>query len=331
MRPAAQRLADPAELAEFAVPPEWPALTADEVREHGPDASYVVREGGDLRARCSVWWTSVPTLVGHRLGVVGHYGAADGAAARLVLDAACAELARRGCTLAVGPMDGNTWRRYRLVVDRGSEPPFFLEPANPDTWPGHWADAGFTALAHYSSALNTDLSRRDARAPRVAERLTATGVRVRTLDLARFDAELRRIYAVSAVSFQSNYLYTPLPEAHFTAQYQRVRPAVRPDLVLIAEHEGRPVGFAFTVPDLLERQRGAPARTVIVKTVATLPERRYAGLGGLMVDLTHEAARAAGFTRAVHALMHEANSSRRTSDRTGAPMRRYALFARPLA
>ena len=35
----------------------------------------------------------------------------------------------------------------------------------------------------------------------------------------------------------------------------------------------------------------------------------------------------AEITRAVHALMHETNASRAISARTGATMRRYALFA----
>ena len=42
---------------------------------------------------------------------------------------------------AVGPLDGSTWRRYRLVTERGVEPPFFMEPDNPDDWPGKRPDA----------------------------------------------------------------------------------------------------------------------------------------------------------------------------------------------
>jgi hypothetical protein len=38
-----------------------------------------------------------------------------------------------------------------------------------------------------------------------------------------------------------------------------------------------------------------------------------------------------GFRRAIHALMHETNVSRRLSDRYARTMRRYALFSRPLA
>ena len=104
-------------------------LANDERRTHRPDAHIIVFGAGDrLGARCSLWWTGPPPLEHHRLGVIGHYAADDDGAARRLLDAAAGRLAEAGCTLAVGPMDGNTWRRYRFIVERGAEPPFFLEP-----------------------------------------------------------------------------------------------------------------------------------------------------------------------------------------------------------
>lgn len=318
----------PAHAAFLPAPAEWPALATDE----GAELSLVVRAAGMARARCSLWWSDVPPLEGERLGVIGHFGAADAEAARVLLDTARDELARRGCTLAVGPMDGNTWRRYRLVVEAREQPPFFLEPTNPAEWPGWWEGAGFAPLAHYFSALNEDLARRDPRVAEVAPRLAANGVTVRPIDPARFDEELARIYEVAAVSFRENYLYTPLPREAFAAQYQKVREFVVPALVLIAEQGERPVGFAFSIPDLHERMRGEAPRTVIVKTIAILPERRLlGGLGSLMTDRTQATAHAMGFTRAIHALMHESNQSRNISARTATTMRRYALFGRRVA
>jgi hypothetical protein len=46
--------------------------------------------------------------------------------------------------------------------------------------------------------------------------------------------------------------------------------------------------------------------------------------------LGHEAAHRLGYRRAIHALMHAANPSRRISGHTARTIRRYTLFARPL-
>jgi hypothetical protein len=100
-------------------------------------------------------------------------------------------------------------------------------------------------------------------------------------------------------------------------------------LVTIAEHEGRPVGFCFCLPDLNERMAGRPMRTAILKTFAVLPG--FSGLGGALADRTHAQARRLGFTRVIHALMHASNDrSRALSKRIAREIRRYALFERRL-
>ncbi|HEX2099923.1 MAG TPA: GNAT family N-acetyltransferase, partial [Candidatus Synoicihabitans sp.] len=128
-----------------------------------------------------------------------------------------------------------------------------------------------------------------------------------------------------------NYLYTPLPREAFIAQYRAVQARVRPELVLLAEHAGRAVGYVFAVPDLAQAQRGEPVSTFIVKTLAVLPGRTYAGLGALLLAAVHDAARGLRFQRVIHALMHENNRSRNLSAHYAQTIRRYTLFSRVLA
>jgi GNAT superfamily N-acetyltransferase len=312
-------------------PADFLALDPAILGRDAPDAHWTLPgDAGTLRARCSLWWARTPSLLDHRVGLIGHYAAADAAAARLLLDRACRELAGRGCSVAVGPMDGSTWRRYRLVTERGSEPPFFLEPDNPYGWPEHFLACGFRPIAHYISALNDDLGREDPRVRGVAQRLRAQGVRIRPVEPRQIEDDLRRIYAVAAASFCNNVLYTPIAQAEFLAQYRAILPAVRPELVLIAEVEDRSVGFIFAVPDVTQAERGHPVDTVIVKTVAVVPDRARAGLGSLLLAVCQRTARELGYRRAIHALMHEQNVSRNLSRHYAHPMRRYALFGKAL-
>jgi GNAT superfamily N-acetyltransferase len=277
-----------------------------------------------------LWWTSAPPLAGERPGAIGRFRAADGAAARAVLDAAAEILRERGCTLAIGPMDGNTWRSYRFVTDPGTAPPFLLEPRNPPEYPHWWEAAGFVPLAQYHSTATEDLAAGDPRTAAAAARLADAGVTVRALDPGRYAEDLGAIHDVSLESFRDNYLYTPLPRDAFLAQYQALRGRIRPELVLLAERAGRAVGYAFAIPDLEEAARGEPPRTVIVKTLAVRPGRAWAGLGAVLLARVHAAARDLGLRRAVHALMHETNRSRNLSAHYGTPLRRYTLFARRL-
>ena len=330
MNAPAVQIVDPADLARFPSPEGWPSLSADEILAHAPDASMVVPGDNGFRARCSLWWSDVPPYGTERLGVIGHFGAESAEAGKAVLASAVRTLAMNQCTFAVGPMDGNTWRRYRLVVDRGTEPPFFLEPTNPDDWPAHFEAAGFTPLAHYFSSLHVGHSRDEERVSAVSERLANDGVVFRSVDLTQFERDLHRIYSVAEVAFRDAFLYTPLPEDAFAAQYQRIRRFVRPELVILAERDDQAVGFSFSIPDVLEAARGAAPRTVIIKTLAILPDRSYRGLGSLLTDRSHSAAHALGYDRVIHALMHESNRSRNIGAATGTQLRRYALFGQRL-
>ncbi len=293
------------------------------------DEDLRLREGG---AEASLWWTQAPPMEGERPGVIGRFSAGTESEASAVLARACAELKARGCTLAVGPMNGNTWRSYRLVTETGGEPPFLLEPVNPSEWPAWWRAAGFGPLAEYYSSATEDLVTKDARVEAVAARMKAAGVTVRALRPEEFEAELERIYDVSVESFRSNHLYTPLPKEAFLAQYRAMREKVRPELVLLAEDAARlAAGYVFAVPDYAQAARGETVGTVIVKTLAVLPGRQYAGLGAWLLAEVHAAARGLGFTRAIHALMHETNKSRNLSAHYARTIRRYTLFSKRLA
>lgn len=291
------------------------------------DAHALVRTGDEISARASLWWKSVPTLEGRRLGLIGHYASNNDRGAEELLRGCVKELRGHGCTLAVGPIDGNTWRRYRFVTERGDEPPFLLEPDNPDSYPAQWTRAGFTALATYFSARAEDLTRDDPQVTRAAERMRERGVVIRPLDRARFEEELRVIHSVSTRSFVQNFLYTPISEIEFIAQYSAIRERIVPELVLLAELGGELLGYVFAVPNWVGASNG-PVRSVIVKTVAVLPERRCAGLGTVLVQEAHHAARVLGYTRAIHALMHETNNSLNLSARYATPFRRYTLYAK---
>ncbi|HLZ61076.1 MAG TPA: GNAT family N-acetyltransferase [Ktedonosporobacter sp.] len=325
-------------------------LTPGALERSRADAHWIVDGDDGILARCSLWWSCVPQLASQRIGLIGHYAAYDDEAAVSLLRLACKELARQGCTLAVGPMDGSTDRRYRLLSERGTEPPFFLEPDNPDDWPHHFMNSGFTPLAHYYSALQVGLEPQSSpTGPRVVVRPTgmtsgprkggdpmrlefvAGGITLRQFDLERFEDELHRIYGLVVSSFRDNFLASPLAEEDFLEQNRALRPYIRPELIQLAEREGEIIGFIFAVPDWLQMRRGATIDTIVIKTLAVHPTYRGKGLGTLLMNRLLKIAHGLGYQRAIHALMHENNYSLRISrGKRGEVMRRYTLYAQSL-
>lgn len=311
--------------------PGLPVFNARQLEEHKVDAHLCALDGrGEVRGHCSLWWREAPPLSGHRVGTVGHYASAEGESAAMLLAEATARLHENGRTLAIGPMDGNTWRHYRFVTANGSasqaEPAFFLEPANPAEWPRQFEAAGFKPIANYFSALNNDLARPDRRIAALAAKLEDQGVRIRSAVGTSLDEQLKRIYQVSRIAFTRNFLYTELPEEAFLARYSPLLGQIRPELILLAERGQELVGYLFAIPDFAQPGRGSAIDTIIIKTVAILPHPELRGLGTLLVARAHEAGHRLGFRRAIHALMHESNISLNISRHYAESIREYTLY-----
>lgn len=293
-----------------------------------PDARIAVENpDGEVIAHAALWWRDTPLLGGQPIGAIGGFACQNEQGAKLLLDEACARLRAADCKQVVGPMNGNTWRRYRFVTGGNDDPPFLLEPSNPPGYPLWWQAAGFTPLARYTSsrmALEADTVIK----PELRERLLRGGLILRPLDENRYEEDLRTIHRISLASFAANFLYTPLDEASFSDAYRKIRALVDPRLVLIAERNGQACGFVFAIPDLNAAARGGnPA--VIVKTLAVDPNSRSAGLGSLLVDQVHRNALSIGHREAIHALQHESNTSLKITGRHhGHVLRHYTLFSR---
>ena len=320
------------EITSSTVLPEGPvaALEADGWAAR-PDAHLVRVQDRQLVARASVWWTG-----GHEPGVgrIGHASWREASAGREVLDGAMERLRAEGCSSALGPMDGSTWRSYRVVVDPApqgqAEPPFASEPFPPSVIGEAFEQAGFEPVAHYVSARSNALPDRAELWDQTRRQLADAGIAVRPVDPAQADLELARLYPLIRDAFADNLFYTPLPEADFRAMYAPLVAQNDPGFMLIAERAGDPVGFHFGFPDLAQAARGEPIDTVICKTLAVSPSARGQGLGGALTLAMEEAGRQRGLTRSLHALMHEANDSLKISRHGARVMRRYALLGRTL-
>ena len=330
MKPPEIEITDGADVPSIKLAENLPPPAALAGTDECPDARvFVISTAGAVTAHAALWWENAPPYPGHTLGTIGGFAATDEENARLLLDAACLHLSRNGCTLAVGPMNGNTWRRYRFVEESDGRQSFLLEPRNPEGYPRWWRTGGFEKLAAYSSSM-MPLDGTEAVPPALRERIVRSGVILRPLHPDRYEEELGLIHELSLRSFARNFLYTPLEKEAFLASYQKIRQHVDPDLVQIAERGGVPCGFVFGIPDLEAAARGeSPA--LIVKTLAVDPASRSAGLGSLLVDELHRIGRRKGFTESIHALQHETNSSLKITGRhEGHPFRKYILFSKTL-
>lgn len=300
---------------------------------------YAMYEG-KLTARCSLW-TEPKLLIAPskdelplrtqnheaKIGYIGHYAATSLKAGIELLDLAEFELKKRGCNFVVGPIDGSTWRRYRLLSESCGERIFSLEPVNPLSWNKHFLDAGFQVIKSYGSSLNKELDRRDPDSKAIKARLTRQGVKLRSLKADDISNDLEGIFRVTMEAMQNNFLFSSIDRASFLKEQMKLTALADPELVVLAERGGKIVGYLFAYPD---QNSAAFQPRLVMKTIARLQDEKLKGLGRLLYQEVHSRAYEKGYREAVHALYANGNKASEISSMYGETIRTYALYGKAL-
>jgi len=259
-------------------------------------------------------YRDAPSLEGHRTAALGAFACDAAEAGARVIREAMDFLRTEGFGAVLGPMDGSTWGKHRLVIESDGRAPFLMEPSNPAHHVAAFEQSGLQIVSRYVSAI------RPADVPQ-SSTAQREGFHLRSFNPTQAEQELTRIHALSLEAFADNHFYQPIALETFLASYRPILPAVDPELVFLLETgAGDLKGFLFAVPNLAE---GPQTKTVILKTYAS----RVKGGGSILANAFHARAQARGYGEVIHALMHESNLSATHSDKTGGKVfRRYALW-----
>lgn len=279
------------------------------------------------------------------LGMIGFFAALPNQSATIAtLKAAVKWLRHQGCQTIIGPMDGDTWHRYRFNTGPMIEPAFLLEPTNPKYYPVDWEAAGFQVVESYHSKQVTDLAAVVRLTEPAEQRALQLGYRFRPFDRANFEGELRRVYELSVAAFQDNLYYDSLEWAEFLELYAPSRPLLHERLIWFAiDSHDQPVGFLFCLINYVRAIRAMNnarslwaklkflwyrryADSVNFKSIAVLPEHRRASLGAALMHQGYRETLRLGYRKANLCLIHDDNPSSKLDQAQAALLRRYALY-----
>lgn len=312
---------------------------------------FLVVKGDRPIARATAYINGQVRLDGRPLGMLGQFdGLDDAEAAKTLADRALTWLADKGVKAVWGPMDGSLWLNYRLMTEGFDRMPFYGEPYNAPYYPRLFEAMGFEPFKSWKSTFSTGdgiQAMAEKTKPRY-DKAIALGYRFRTLDMKRFDDELKLLYGLISQSFSGFTGFHPISEAVFSELFRGLKAIADPRLIYFAlDPEGVVVGYSCVLPDLapaVGHMRGKTdlwakvrfavarrARAHIALYLGITPEEqaKRTGTGGALAYLTTSTSHASGLPL-ISALMAEgsfaANYGRESIDCT----HRYALYARDL-
>jgi hypothetical protein len=177
---------------------------------------------------------------------IEEYAVAEG-----LLSAAKAWVAEKGMTAFRGPLNPSQNEDCGCLIDAFDSPPVIMMTYNPPYYPSFYERFGLKKAMDLLAYYLDNKGGPPEKLVRVAEALRKKeGITIRHADLKNFDAEVERIMSVYNRAWSKNWGFVPMTEAEFKHLAKNLKPIAIPDLCLIAEIGGEPIGFALSVPDM---------------------------------------------------------------------------------
>ncbi len=282
---------------------------------------------------------------GRPIGMIGFFEAlSNSEAVKKLLEESIAVLRGMGAGEIIGPIDGDTWHRYRFNAGPFDTAPFMMEPYNPPYYPALWENNGFRLLSSYYSKHIPDFSPVLEKTEKFLRRAEKSGFTFRNFRKDDFEGEMKIFYDLSRAIFADNYLYTDIPFGEFLNMYSGIRSILDPSLIsFVQDKRGKYAGFVFSLPDYfkalsaMDGKAGlianmkfilnkSGADTLNIKTLGVLSECRGSGLAMALVHKAYASGLAAGFKKANLCLIRDGNASGRIDLGAGFVCRKYFLY-----
>lgn len=201
---------------------------------------------------------------GKKDGFFGFFDVADDyEVAEKLLDTVSNWTKDEGLTSVLGPTNFSTNETCGMLVDGFESPPLVMMTYNKAYYPEFLQKYGFEKkmdlLAYH---LTEDkLSEKAVRlASSIENRLKGKGIVVRTINMKKFDEDVAKIKSVYNAAWEKNWGFVPMTDKEFEYMAKDMKMILDPDFALIAEHNGKPVGFSLAIPDvnqiLIDVKRG---------------------------------------------------------------------------
>jgi len=160
-------------------------------------------------------------------------------------------LKSKGATAIRGPANPSVNDEYGLLIKGFNYPPVILMPYNPPYYSELIEAAGLKKAkdlySYYLSKEKVISERLEKVVDRVRRKENLT---FRNINMKNFWNEIELIKSVYNKAWQYNWGAVPMTDAEFESLARDLKPLLDPELLLIAEYKGEPIGFSLSLPDL---------------------------------------------------------------------------------
>lgn len=173
----------------------------------------------------------------------------------------------------IGPMNPSTNEACGMLVDGFEKPPMVMMMHNAPYYKALLEKNGYHKQTDLLAYLYDVDHYNDSRVRRLQElskkRLENRGIVVRKVNMKDFKNEVDKIKAVYNSAWDKNLGFYPMTDKEFDYTAKDLKMILDPDFCVVAEHEGKLIGFALALPNinevLIKIKRGRLFPTGLIK------------------------------------------------------------------
>jgi hypothetical protein len=189
---------------------------------------------------------------GENIGFFGFFECInDQNVANALFDTVKKYLQEHGVTAMRGPVNPSVNDEIGLLIEGFDLSPAIMMTYNPPYYVALVERYGFKKskdLYAYLLDQRTVYTDRFNRAHEVAKQRQK--LTFRSFDMKHFYDEVDRVKEIYNKAWAKNWGAVPMTDEEFDALAADLKPVIVPDLVIFAEKEGKPIGFALSLPDI---------------------------------------------------------------------------------
>jgi hypothetical protein len=216
--------------------------------------------------------------------------------------------------MMMGPMNPSTNDEVGFLIEGFDTPPYFMMTHNPPYYHDIMEELGFEKAkdlyAYYIDKNMLDMERVNRLAESMKRKFP---VKIRTVDMKKFDEELQVVRKIYNDAWSKNWGFVPMTPEEFDFIANDFRKIIDPQLVLIAENKGKPMGFSLAIPNYNEIFKKIPSgklfpfgfltfllnknklKSLRAITLGVVKEYQTSGIGGMLILETIRRGLSAGY------------------------------------
>jgi len=288
--------------------------------QHAEAACFLARKNGETVGRiAAIIDRNHIKFHNEQAGFFGYFECLpDCAVARELLDTAARWLKERNIEIMRGPVNPSMNEECGFLLEGFDSPPMIMMTYTPAYYLDYMERCGLTKARDLYAYLAVI---RDVAAGGRLEKLASTvkarvpGLTMRSANMKQFQREMAAVKGIYNSAWSHNWGFVPMTDAETESMAKRLKPLIVPELLILAEVNGKPAAFAVALPDYnqvlgkLDGRLGPVAiakflwysrkiRDIRVLAMGVTEEFRKKGLEGLLYLEAFKAAVKKGYARA---------------------------------